>query len=224
MGLHVGSSHSLNGKIGLVVALLENARAVVRNTVAVHVFAVDGGSNFQVIVPGLGRGLAVGFQHILAIVDHLEVAIDHQHLGFATHLLAEFAEIRCDVSRVDFGVLCNVGIEVFEQTSSVKFNAPAGRKHTDVNRIGARGPVGLDLRENFSKWNFTDNDLGARGSAEFHATLGKASGDNIAGACQDVDGNAIIFTGGCRGGDAAKGCTGSQSADQVFVHWYSSRC
>ena len=217
LGLHISRSNRLNGEIGLGIALLEDARAVVSHAVAVHVLAMDGGCNCEIVVPGLGRRLSVGFENVLAVIDHLEVAIDHQQLGLAADFLAEFAEIGCDVSHVDLGVLGHIGVKVSEQPSGVEFHAPTGGEHAHVNRVGSGGPVRLDLLEDFGERHFADDYLGARCSFKFLATLCQTAGDDRTWARQDVDGDAIIFAGGRGGCKSANGGSGHQSTNDYLT-------
>ncbi len=73
---------------------------------------------------------------------------------------------------VELGILGDVGVEVFKQTRCCEFHTPAGCEHADVDRVGARRPVILQLREDLGERHFVDDDLGAGGSFEFLAALG----------------------------------------------------
>ena len=207
LGLHDRSRDRLDGEVGLGIALLEDAGAVVGLTVAVHVLAVDLGGHVEIVFPGLGRLQAGLLEHVLAVIDHLEVAIDHQQLGLAADLLAEFAEVGRDVGHVDLGVLGDIGIHVLEEAGGIEFDAPAGGEDADVDRVGAGRPVVLDLREDFREGHFRDDDLAAGGRLEFLAALGKAAGDHIAGAGQDIDGDAVELAGLRCGSEAASSST-----------------
>ena len=216
LGLHDRCREGLDGEVGLRIALLEDAGAVVGLPVTIHVLAVDLGGHVEVFLPGLWGLQASLFQHVLAVIDHLEVAIDHQQLGLAADLLAEFTEIRRDIGHVDLGVLGDIGIHVFQESGGIEFHAPACGEDADVYGVGSGRPVVLDLREDFREGNFGHNDLAAGGSLEFLAAFGKAAGDHVAGASQDVDGDAVEFAGLRCGSETAGSSTRHhRSGDQL---------
>ena len=178
---------------------------------------MDGLGAREIVVPGLGRLQAGLLQNVLAVVDHLEVAIDRQQLGLAADLLAEFAEVGRDVSQVDLGVLGDIGVQVFEQAGCVKFHAPAGGEDADVDGVRARRPVGLDLLEDFGERHFGHDDLGARGCFEFLATLDQTAGDDVARPRQNIDGDAVKLAGEGNRVEPANGNTCRQRAHHHFL-------
>ena len=80
--------------VGLGVALLGDARAVVGRAVAVHVLAVQRLGDGDVVVERLRRLQTARLEHVGAVVDHVEVAIQGQHVDLAAVLLREVAEER----------------------------------------------------------------------------------------------------------------------------------
>ena len=146
-------------------------------------------------IPGLRRLQAGLFEHVLAIVDHLEIAIDHQQLGLAADLLAEVTEVRGNVIEVELRVFLHVRRQILEQPRRIEFHAPAGGKYANVDRVRARRPVVLDLREDLSERHFGNDDLGSRRGFELLAALRKAPGDDIARAGKDVDGDPVELAG-----------------------------
>ena len=105
---------SLDCKVGLGITLLEDTGTEVALTVTIHVLAMNFGRHLEIVFPGLRRLHAGSVENVLAVIDHLEVAIDHQQLGLTADLLAELAEIGCDVVKVDLVVLGDVGVQVLE--------------------------------------------------------------------------------------------------------------
>ena len=59
------------------------------------------GRHVEVVFPGLRRFQPGGFQYVSPVINHLEVAIDHQQLGLAANLLAKLTEVGSDVGHVD---------------------------------------------------------------------------------------------------------------------------
>ena len=198
LGLHIGRRNRLDGEVGLGIALLEDARTVVRLAVAVQILAVDGLGVSEVVVPGLRRRQFHLIEDVLAVVDHLEVAIELDQHRVATDLHAEIAEIGREIGGVDFGVLGYVGIEILDQARGGELHTPASGEHSDVDRVRARAPVILQLRENFRERHFNDVDLGAGGGLELFAALGDHAGDNRTRTGQDADGHPIIHHSGRR--------------------------
>ena len=98
--LDQAGGHCLDREIGLGITLLEDAGAVISLSVTVHVLTMDLFGDGEVIIPCFWCCEADFVQNILAVIDHLEVAIDHEQHGLATDFLAEFAEIGCDVVRI----------------------------------------------------------------------------------------------------------------------------
>ena len=181
---------------------------------------MNGFGNCQIVVPGFGKSLAVGFQYVFPVVNHLEVAIDHQQLGLAADFLAEFAEVTCNVSKVNLGVLGDIGVEVCQQASGIQFNPPTSSENANVNRVGTRGPVCLDLLEDFSERHFGYHNLGTCHGFKFLATFGQTAGNDRAWARQNVDGYAIIFTRDSGGSQTANSHTGEQGASDQRLHFH----
>ena len=68
----------------------------------------------EIVFPGLRRLYTGAVENVLAVIDHLEVAIDHQQLGLTADLLAELAEIWRNVVKVDLVVLGDVGVQILK--------------------------------------------------------------------------------------------------------------
>jgi hypothetical protein len=79
--------------VALLALLLCDARAVVGLTVAVEVLAVLGGRDGQVLVPGLRRSV----EDVAPVIDHVEVAVERDHVRLARVRRVEVAEERPDV-------------------------------------------------------------------------------------------------------------------------------
>ena len=62
--------------VALRVALLGDAGAEIRRAVAVHVLAVHGLGDREIFVPGLRHLQAGRLQDVLAVVHHVEVAVE----------------------------------------------------------------------------------------------------------------------------------------------------
>ena len=200
----IGAGERLDRKVGLGIALLEDARAKVGFAIAVHVLAVDLRRHVQIVFPGDGRFQPGIRQNVGPVVDHLEIAIDHQKLGLATDLLTEFAEVGCDVVEVDLVVGGDIWVQVFQQAGCIQFDAPTGGEDPDIDRIGARRPVVLDLREDLGERHLGDDDLAARHLFEFLAALDKATGDDVTRPRQNIDGHPAEVLGKRGYGGAAE--------------------
>ena len=105
---------SLDCKVGLGITLLEDTGTEVALTVTIHVLAMNFGRHLEIVFPGLRRLHAGSVENVLAVIDHLEVAIDHQQLGLTADLLAELAEIWRNVVKVDLVVLGDVGVQILK--------------------------------------------------------------------------------------------------------------
>ena len=166
----------------------------------------------EIVFPGLWWLQAGTVKNVLAVIDHLEVAIDHKKLGLAADLLAELAEIRRDIIKVDLVVLGDIRIEILKQAGRVKLDAPTGSKDADINRVGAGRPVTLDLRENFCVRHLGNDDLRPGGLLEFNTALDQTAGDDVTRTGQDVDGDPVkLARRGNRGRADQRQGTGGQS-------------
>ena len=221
----IGAAKVWNREVGLGVALLEDARAEVALAVAVHVLAVDLGSDVQVILPGDGRLQSGIGQNVGPVVDHLEVAIDHQELGLSTNLLAEFPEVRSDVVQIDLVIGGDIGVKIFQKAGRVEFYAPTGCKDADIDGVRARRPVVLNLRKDLGERDFRNDDLGAGHFLEFLAAFDKTSGDDVTRARQNIDGYPaeILGNGGYGSAAESSGANGQRSHVVAKRHYQSSQ-
>ena len=92
LGLQPAAGDAEDRPIGLGIALLGDARAVVALAVAVHIHALGSLGDVDIVGPGLRRLLAELLQHVGPVVDHLEVAIEGDHVVLAGVGLGEIAE------------------------------------------------------------------------------------------------------------------------------------
>ena len=116
-GLHVRRRDRADSEIGLRIPLLEDAGSKVTFAIAVHVLTIHRLCDSDVVFPCLWRFQTSGFQNILAIVDHLEVTIDGDQIGFATDLLVKFAEVGRDVVNVDLVVIGDIGVQWLDKSA-----------------------------------------------------------------------------------------------------------
>ena len=193
LALEEGAGDREDQPEALRVALLEQARAVIALAVSVHVLAVHGGRDLEVLVPGVRRLEAVLLEHVGAVVHHVEVAVDGDEVGLAVDLLVELPEVGGDVVELEPRVVRDEVAQVREQVAVGELDRPAGGEHPDVDRVRSRGPVGEQLLEEVGERHRRDLDRRAGHRLELFAPLLEPPGDDGPRPGEDVDGDAFVL-------------------------------
>ena len=191
--------------VGLRAPLLGDAGAVVRRPVTVHVLAVGRLGRGDVVLPGLGRRDARIREHVGAVVDHLEVAIEGEHVGVAGELLRELAEELRDVVLLEILVRRDARAQVLHVAGHDVVHAPLRCEHRRVDGVGARRPVRQHLGVEVGERHRDDVDLCAGHGVEVRCAALQRLGDLRPGEGHDVDLHAFELAGClCPAGDEAE--------------------
>ena len=205
LGLQVSTGDREDHPVGLRAALLGDAGAIVRRPVAVHVLAVNGLGRSYVVLPGLGRRDARIREHVGAVVDHLEVAIEGEHVGIPGELLRELAEEGRNVVLLEILVRRDARTEILHVARHDVVDPPLRREHSGVDRVGARCPVRQHLGVEVGERHRDDVDLRAGHGVEVRRAALQRLGDLWAGEGHDVDFHAVELAGSlCRAGNEAE--------------------
>ena len=216
--------------VGLGVALLGDAGAIVRRAVAVHVLAVECLGRGDVVLPRLGRRNAGLGEEVGAVVDHLEVAIQGQHVGVARELLRELPEERRDVVLLEILIRRDARAEVLHEAWHDVVDRPLRREYCCVDGVGARCPVRQHLAVEVRERHRDDVDLRAGHGVEVRCAALQRLGDLRAGEGHDVDLHAVELAGRLRRpgderqrSDARKRRQDGVLAQCLDVHWLLPR-
>ena len=124
--------------VALGALLLGDARAVVRLAVAVEVLAVVLLGDREVVVPGLRRRDAILVEDVLAVIDHVEVAVERDRVDLAVVGRVEVPEERADVLPVELGIVVHAIGQVGEVARADEVAQPLRVEHVRVEGVRAR--------------------------------------------------------------------------------------
>ena len=161
----------------------------------------------EILVPGRRRLQAGRFQHVLAVVHHVEVAIEGDHVGLAAVLLGEVAEEGADIVLLDGLVGLDARRQILEVAAGDVVDHPLRREDRGVDRVGAARPVGQNLLVEIGERHRDHVDLGAGQRLELRRAPLQRLLDR-AGLGDDVHGHAgkrLVLRKRRRAGHRAKG-------------------
>ena len=205
LGLQPAAGDAEDRPIGLGIALLGDARAVVALAVAVHIHALGSLGDIHIVGPGLRRLLAELLQHVGPVVDHLEVAIEGDHVLLAGEGLGEIAEEGRHILLLQGLVGVNAGGQILEIAGGHVIHHPLRGEDRGIDAVGAAGPVGQQLLIQIREGHGNDIDLGARQLLEIGGPALQRLGDLGTGEGHDVDGDAVELPGRGRAIDPRAG-------------------
>jgi hypothetical protein len=132
----------------------------------------------------------VPLEDVLAVVDHLEIAVQRHGVGVALEGGAEVAEEGRDVEPVDLLVGPDPRTEVFEVPRWDEVSQPLWVEHERVVAVRPRRSVGEDLLVQVAEGDDDDVDLRARELLEVRCAPLQRLRDLRPGERQDVDRDA----------------------------------
>ena len=180
--------------VGLRIALLRNAGPVIRRAVAVQILAVQRLGGGKIVVPGLRRLQVVRLEDVGAVIHHVEVAVQGQHIDLAVILLREIAEEAGDVVLLQVLVLGDTVGEILKEATGDIVDHPLRREHRRIDRIGAARPVRQQLGVEIRERHGDDVDLGAGQLLEFGSAPLQRLGDLRPGEGHDIHRHTVIRT------------------------------
>ena len=198
LGLQPGAGDAEDRPVGLGVALLGDAGAVVGLAIPVHIRALGGFGDIHVVGPGLRRLLSELLQHIGPVIDHLEVAIEGDHVLLPGIGLGEVAEEGRHILLLQGLVGIHAGSQILEIARGHVIHHPLRGEDRGIDAVGAAGPVGQQLLVEIREGHGDDIDLGARQLLEIRGPALQRLGDLGAGEGHEVDGDAVELSGGGR--------------------------
>ena len=125
-----------------------------------ELLAVHRLGDVEVLLPGFRRLQSCFLQHIGAIVEHVEVAIERDEKDLPVVCRREIAEEGRNVVPFDVLILGDAGSQFFEIAAGHIVDHPLRREDRGVDRIGAARPVREHFLVEVGEWNRDDIDLG----------------------------------------------------------------
>ena len=144
-------------------------------------------------------------QHVGPIVDHLEVAIEGDHVFLPGEGLGEIAEEGRHILLLQGLVGVNAGGQILEIARGRVIHHPLRGEDRGIDAVGAAGPVGQQLLIEIREGYGDDIDLGAGQLLEIGGPALQRLGDLGPGEGHDVDGDAVELPGRRRSIDPRAG-------------------
>ena len=108
--------------------------------IVVHVHAVGGFCDSQIVIPRLRRIHPELFEHVGAVIDHVEVTVERNRVGASFEGGAELTEELTDVVPLQVCVVVHTVGDVLQDTCGYVVDHPLRREHKRVDSCWCQSP------------------------------------------------------------------------------------